>query len=55
LAVTMLVAIFVVHIGNGLFMSNEGYEFGLALLAGSVALLLSGAGAFSADRMLANR
>lgn len=30
LAVTMIVAILSVHIGNGLFMSNNGYEFGLA-------------------------
>ncbi|HET9053972.1 MAG TPA: DoxX family protein, partial [Cyclobacteriaceae bacterium] len=44
LAVTMLVAIFSVHIGNGLFLSNNGYEFGLALLAGVVYLTLSGAG-----------
>src|SRR5690606_584955 len=31
LAGTMVVAILSVHIGNGLFMSNNGYEFGLAL------------------------
>nr|WP_067294389.1 DoxX family protein [Marinobacterium profundum] len=49
LAVTMLVAIFSVHIGNGLFMSNNGYEFGLALLAGTVSLLLSGGGRLSLD------
>jgi len=53
LAVTMIVAIFAVHIGNGLFMSNNGYEFGLALLAGSVSLLLSGGGRISADQLLA--
>jgi putative oxidoreductase len=53
LAVTMLVAILSVHIGNGLFMSNNGYEFGLALLAGSVALLLSGAGRLSLDAAVA--
>ncbi|QSP96375.1 DoxX family protein [Marinobacter salinisoli] len=52
LALTMLVAIFAVHIGNGLFMSNNGYEFGLALLAVSVSLLLSGAGRLSVDRTL---
>jgi putative oxidoreductase len=51
LAVTMLVAIFSVHIGNGLFMSNNGYEFGLALLAGTVSLLLSGGGRVSLDRV----
>ncbi|MFC3114597.1 DoxX family protein [Cellvibrio fontiphilus] len=53
LAVTMLVAIVTVHLSNGLFMSNNGYEFGLALLAGSVSLLISGAGRFSIDRLIA--
>ena len=52
LALTMLVAIVTVHIGNGLFMSNNGYEFGLALLAASVALVLRGAGSVSLDRRL---
>ncbi|WEM44785.1 DoxX family protein (plasmid) [Photobacterium sp. DA100] len=52
LAVTMLVAIVTVHLDNGLFMSNGGYEFGLALLAMSVSLLISGAGRLSVDRLL---
>ncbi|SIQ66076.1 DoxX family protein [Marinobacterium stanieri] len=52
LAFAMLVAIFAVHIGNGLFISNNGYEFGLALLAIAVSLFFSGAGAFSLDRLL---
>ena len=52
LAFTMIVAIFAVHIGNGLFMSNNGYEFGLALLAASVALAISGAGRGSLDAVL---
>ncbi len=55
LAFTMLVALFWVHFENGLFMSNNGYEFALALLAVSVALLLRGAGSFSADRLLQAR
>ena len=55
LAFTMVVAIFAVHIGNGLFMSNNGYEFGLALLAVSVSLAISGAGRASVDRVLAGR
>jgi putative oxidoreductase len=55
LAVTMVVAIFSVHISNGLFMSNNGYEFGLALLAGAVSLLISGGGRASADSMIANK
>lgn len=52
LAVTMVVAIFAVHLSNGLFMSNNGYEFALALLAISVALLFSGGGRLSVDRKL---
>lgn len=55
LAVTMIVAILSVHIGNGLFMSNNGYEFGLALVAISVALAIQGGGAVSVDRSLAAR
>lgn len=53
LAFAMLVAIFAVHAGNGLFMSNNGYEFGLALLAASLSLVFSGAGRASLDRVLA--
>ncbi|ABL99596.1 DoxX family protein [Shewanella amazonensis] len=52
LAVTMVVAIVTVHLGNGLFMANNGYEFGLALLAMSVSLVLSGSGRFGIDRLL---
>lgn len=55
LAITMLVAIFKVHFANGLFMANNGYEFGLALLAASVALLFSGAGRASIDEMISNK
>ena len=35
LSFTLLVAIFSVHISNGLFMANNGYEFALALLGGT--------------------
>lgn len=52
LAFTMIVAILSVHIQNGLFMSNNGYEFGLALLSGSIALIFSGAGNVSLDRVV---
>lgn len=52
LAFAMLVAIFSVHIGNGLFMSNNGYEFALALLAVAVSLMISGAGRASLDAAL---
>lgn len=49
----LLVAIFSVHIGNGLFMANNGYEFALALLGGAIAVLVEGAGRASVDRMIA--
>ena len=55
LAVTMIVAIFSVHIDKGLFMANNGYEFALALLAVTVALLVSGAGRLSVDARLTAR
>lgn len=55
LAITMIVAIVSVHFENGLFLTNNGYEFGLALLVISISLLFRGAGSFSADRWIATR
>ena len=55
LAVAMVVAIFSVHIDKGLFVAKNGYEFALALLAIAVALVFSGAGRGSVDRMLSRR
>ncbi|GEM79072.1 DoxX family protein [Vibrio superstes] len=55
LAITMLVAIFTVHFENGLFMANNGYEFGLALFAASVSLMISGAGKLSVDNVIKQR
>ncbi len=49
---TMLVAIFSVHISNGLFLTNNGYEYALALLAACVSLAVSGAGKVSIDESL---
>ncbi|WP_163559266.1 DoxX family protein [Halomonas sp. NO4] len=54
-AFTMLVAIVSVHLANGLFVANGGYEFALSLLAASVALTLLGAGRLSLDGLLAKR
>jgi len=53
LAITMIIAIFSVHISNGLFISNNGYEFGLALLAISLSLLIQGGGKYSLDAKIA--
>lgn len=55
LAFAMLVAIFSVHFQNGLFMSNNGYEFGLALFAASLSLLFSGAGKASVDALISQK
>ncbi|NPC54829.1 DoxX family protein [Caenimonas soli] len=55
LAFAMLVAIFAVHIDKGLFVANNGYEFGLALLAVAVSLVVSGAGRASLDAALVSR
>lgn len=54
LAVMLLVAIVSVHIGNGLFMANNGYEYALALLGAVIAVLIEGAGKLSVDRAIAN-
>ncbi|MBC3954197.1 DoxX family protein [Pseudomonas triticifolii] len=51
--VLLLVAIFTVHIGNGFFMANNGYEYALALLGGALAVLIEGAGRLSLDRLIA--
>jgi len=55
LAFAMLVAVFTVHIDKGLFVTNNGYEFGLALLAVAVSLVVTGAGRASLDAALAAR
>lgn len=49
LAIEMLVALFLVHIKNGFYITNGGAEFALALFAGCVALMIIGAGKFSID------
>ena len=55
LAFAMLVAIFAVHIDKGLFVANNGYEFGLALFAVAVSLVVSGAGRASLDAAIVSR
>ena len=53
-AFTMLMAM-TVHLGNGLFVSNNGYEFALTLLAANLALVFHGGGRFAADEWLAKK
>ena len=55
LAFAMLVAILSVHIDKGLFIANNGYEYGLALLVVAVSLAISGAGRGSLDALLQRR
>ncbi len=56
----MLVAIYMVHFANGLFMNwtgqqkGEGFEYHLLVLAMTVALMLRGGGAFSIDRAISS-
>lgn len=54
-AFTMLIAIFSVHINNGLFMANNGYEYALTLLVVTAALAVQGAGSFSIDSFIAKK
>ncbi|MGQ8366974.1 DoxX family protein [Glaciecola sp. 1036] len=51
-AFTMLIAIFTAHIGNGLFLSNDGYEYALVLLVATLSLLITGGGRFSIDKLI---
>lgn len=55
LAFTMIIAIFSVHFVNGLFMSNNGYEFALALLGMSLALAIQGGGKYALDNVIAKK
>ncbi|MFT7389186.1 MAG: putative oxidoreductase [Candidatus Endobugula sp.] len=54
-AFTMLVAGIVVHGSAGLFLSNGGFEFALALLSMTVALVILGGGKLSLDQLLAEK
>jgi putative oxidoreductase len=56
LAVTMVVALFAVHLANGFFVDAGGYELVLTLAAASLFFALSGPGRLSLDaRLLARR
>ena len=58
IACNMIVAIFMVHGPNGLFMNwtgqqkGEGFEYHLLAIAIAVVLMARGSGAFSVDRAL---
>lgn len=48
-ALTMLVALLAVHLGQGFFMDTHGIEYALALLSTSTALIFIGGGRYSLD------
>jgi putative oxidoreductase len=50
--IVCLVALFTVHISNGFFMSNNGFEYVLVLLIASISMFLVGGGNYSVDRKL---
>lgn len=54
-AFTMVVAIAMVHGKNGFFIQNSGWEYNMVLLIMTGTLLLSGAGRFSLDALIARR
>lgn len=54
-AFTMLVAIFSVHIGNGLFAADGGYEYALVLMVALIALAIQGGGYLSIDKALSEK
>ncbi|SNT71281.1 DoxX family protein [Psychrobacter sp. LV10R520-6] len=54
-AFTMLVAIFSVHIGNGLFAADGGYEYALILMVALLALAVQGGGYLSMDKALSEK
>lgn len=54
-AFTMLVAIFSVHINNGLFVADGGYEYALTLMVASIALAIQGGGYLSMDNALSEK
>ncbi|MGC9327551.1 MAG: DoxX family protein [Candidatus Hinthialibacter sp.] len=52
LAVIMAGAIWTVHLSNGFFISNQGYEYNLALLGACLCLVFAGGGMSSLDKVI---
>lgn len=51
----MICALFIAHVDNGIWVSDGGYEFVLALGAGALLLAVIGAGRFSVDAVLGSK
>jgi putative oxidoreductase len=54
-AAAMIGALVIVHLAAGFFASDGGYELVLVLAAVSIALVLTGPGAYSVDALIARR
>ncbi|HWK88387.1 MAG TPA: DoxX family protein, partial [Longimicrobium sp.] len=54
-AFQMLVAVFVVHLAKGFYVGEGGYEFALLMGVASLALALTGPGAYSVDAAIGRR
>lgn len=52
---TMLVAVLIVHLPNGFFNDNKGYEFHLLAMGLAIPLILKGAGLYSMDDLVASK
>lgn len=55
LAFVSAVALLTVHAGKGFFVSQQGFEFILLILAGCISLMITGAGRWSVDWALKHR
>ncbi len=55
LFLNMLGAFFIVHVGNGIFVGDGGYELVLALGVASLLIAGVGAGRFSVDAVVGKR
>lgn len=55
LFLNMLGAFFIVHVGNGIFVGDGGYELVLALGVGSLLIAGVGAGRFSVDALVGKK
>jgi putative oxidoreductase len=51
----MLGALLIVHIENGVFVANNGYELVVALGSGALLLAVFGAGRFAVDAVLGRK
>ena len=53
--IVCLVAMFTVHIHNGFFMSNNGFEYILVLLGVSILTIFEGSGKLSIDQLIVKK